>query len=403
MRAFSTLCLFVLLATAIVTASKRSPKTKTSGAAKVQVADTRETIVNSPSDVEQAGRRTIYESLKIQFPKELRKRAATSFKDIIATILEGPTDDGAFEDAGVSLIKIVEIFQRTGGDIFKQVRKKLEVKPKEFYQNIVNQNIDDIKDIIDAKKITKSQWVVLKDNKYRFLPASKHYANTEYTRDFYADIIAYTIAFTAATVDLIFKGEVYECNLAKELDLFKNDVETSVQMLIYKRLKMLEPHSNDWKWVDLTYNGHDTVNYKDAYTKELLCKDGCELYRNGRQPVTERIKEIASSVMTDASPMFDFLDKLFALLTKGAAFCFKGCMCPPENEEVKMERSEYVKELPWPCMGKANDAKKDCKLRCGTYGKSYEWCPTEMTARANAWSKCKPANFEMCMQGWYKK
>lgn len=365
-------------------------------------ADTRETIIMNPS-LENAGKRTIYESLQDQFPTEMRKKAAKAFRDVISTMLEGPTDDGAFDEAGESLVKVLEIFHRTGGEIFKQLRKKLEIKPKEFYQNIVNQNVDDIKEIIESKKVTKSQWVVLKDNKYRFMPASKHYASTEYTRDFFSDIIAYSIIFTAATIDLVFKGDVYECNLSKELDLFKNDVETSVQVLIYKRLKMLEPHSSDWRWVDLTINGHDTINYKDTYKKELLCKNGCELFRDGKEPVSQRFREISQSVLDDASPMFEFLDKFLALLSSTKAFCFKGCLCPPEEEAIKMERSKYVKELPWGCLGKPKDEKKDCKLRCGKYGQTYDWCPTEMTARANAWSKCKPANFDTCIQGWYKK
>ena len=403
MKTIKVLCLFVIVATTFVTA-KQHPAKKSAKVSnrnnKNKVAYTRETI-KSPEN--NAGKRTIYESLKDQFPKEMRKNAAKSFKNIISTVLEGPTDDAAFDDAGVNLVKVLEVFHRTGGEIFKQVRKKLEIKPKEFYQNIVNQNVDDIKEIIESKKVTKAQWVVLKDNKYRFLPSSKHYASTEYTRDFFADIIAYSIIFAAATVDLIFKGEVYECNLSKELDLFKYDVETSVQVLIYKRLKMLEPHSSDWKWVDLSINGRDTINYMDTYKKELLCKDGCELFRNGKQPVSQRFKEIAGTVLTDAAPLFDFLDKLLALLSKGRAFCFKSCICPPEGEEVLMERKEYVDELPWSCLGKAKDEKKDCMLRCGKYGQTYNWCPTEMTARANAWSKCKPDSFDSCTQGWYKK
>ena len=35
------------------------------------------------------------------------------------------------------------------------------------------------------------------------MPASKHYSSAEYTRDFYADIMAFTIVYVGATLDLM--------------------------------------------------------------------------------------------------------------------------------------------------------------------------------------------------------
>ena len=79
---------------------------------------------------------------------------------------------------------------------------------------------------------------------------------------------------------------------------------------IFKRLKMLEPLSNDWKWFDISLTGHDRINFKDRYEGKNLCDGGCVLFENGKSPVNERIKEIAQSVINDASPVFDFLDRL---------------------------------------------------------------------------------------------
>eukprot|EP00111_Clytia_hemisphaerica_P024353 TCONS_00071868-protein len=362
--------------------------------------------LSSEDDIENENtgqKRTVYESLQEQFPIEKRRMVARAYREVLSNVLEAPSDDSAFDGIGPHMIAILEVFQRNGGDIFKQVRKKMDISPKEFYQTIIAQNVDDIKDIIDNKKVTKPQWIGLKANKYRFMPASKHYSSAEYTRDFFADIMAFTIVYVGATLDLAFKGDVYECELAKELDLLKNDIETSVQVLIYKRLKMLEPHSSDWKWMDITYTSHDKIQYKDTYLKKLLCEEGgCELRRDGREPIAEKLQEVAKSVTKDALPMFDFLNKFLELLSTEKEFCFKSCLCPPEDEPIKMEQKDYVVEIPWGCLGKPVDKSKDCMLVCGKYGEKYDWCPTQKKTRASSWSKCKQANFERCIEGWYK-
>jgi len=354
----------------------------------------------------QADKRTVYKSLEEEFNMEKRKVVAKAYKDAINTMLDGPTDEKAFDSAGDSLMSILEIFQSTGGDIFKQLATKMKVQPAEFYRSVVGQNKEDISDMIKNKKVTKKQWITLKDTKYRFLPSQKHYSAIDYTKDFYPDIVAYIMVFVAATVDLTFKGEIYKCQLSKELDLFKNDVETAVQALIYKRLHMLEPHSSEWKWVDISLmSGRDRIGFKDTYEKKMLCGEkGCVLNDGeGKMPVEEAIIGVASSVLDDATPMFDFIDRFLALVNQEKPFCFEGCICPPVETVIKMERGDYVKDFPWSCLGKTKDDKKPCKLPCGKYGESYNWCPTELKTRASPWGKCNLPDKSICAQGWFKK
>jgi len=362
-----------------------------------------ETASNDELD---SSRRTVYEALEEEFPTKVKETIVKAFKKLVGTMLNPPADENALDSAKESLVEVLKVYQKSGGDIFKQVQVKMKISPSDFYKTIVGQNKESIADMLNSKTISKEKWIMLRDTKYRFLPSQKHYSSSEYTKDFFPDIVAYAMVFVATTMDLTFTGDVYRCQLSKELDLFRNDIEIAVQASIYKRLNMLKPHSSDWRWIDTTaLSGRDKINYKDAATGKLLCEGGCVLNDGeGKKPVDDAIMGIAVSVIDDATAMLDFMDRLFALLVEKAEFCFESCICPPDAKAVSVERGDYVKDFPWSCLGKpTDDQKKICKLPCGTYGESYNWCPTKLNTRASPWAKCTLANQETCVQGWYKK
>lgn len=361
--------------------------------------------IRSPfKKIVEGSKRSVLTTFSSEFPESNTKEMIKKYQEMVkAAISTNSDDDSEFDNVKDKFMDVLEIVTKSGGDLFKLVEDKMGISPssngeitiataKEFINKLASGNED----------LDKSKWIKLKELKKTFLPQDQEQKKQEYTKDFFPDWIAYILTFVAGTLDMILTGDVDKCQFSRELDILKFETETAVEALIYRRLSMLEPVSNSWAYV----SGNNRMNWNDKYTEKTLCEGaGCILKNGDDFPVEESIKDVGKTVLEDAKDMFDVIDEILKHVATNGKLCFKDCDCP-EEEEVKIERVKYTVDFPWGCRGKRkrsrkSDKERECVLPCGSYGKSYDWCPVELTEKRGDWDYCTPANWEECVLGWF--
>lgn len=353
---------------------------------------------------ETGNKRSILRTLEEEFPASKTQDMIKKFTEVVKKTFPAPSDESEFEQNNGKFMDVLEVASKSSGDLFKQAEDKMGVTPSPTFQNSVRSEKDFVNNLASENDpLNKAKWIKLKELKSKFLPQDQDPKDSKvYSKDFFPDLTTYIVTFVAATVDMIVKGEVEQCQLSRELDILKFDTETAVQALIYRRLGMLEPVGNSWAYV----MGNDKINWNDKYKDKKLCDgNGCILKNDNGNPVEDAIKDVGKTVLNDAKQMFDVVDEILKEVATGGEMCFKDCDCPKE-EEAQIERVKYNTDFPWGCRGELkrtrnSDEKRECVLPCGTYGQSYEWCPVALSNKNSDWDYCKVADSKQCAVGWY--
>jgi len=296
----------------------------------------------------------------------------------------------------VSIIDAINHASKGETNIWNQISDRVEVKIEEkITNNYFNTLVDEMNKLEqymkpETKLTARDLSLHIMTMKDSFLPQT--FPETAYTTRWMTALPAFVVQMVAAHLDLIKKGELEGCKLAKELKQVRTETIQAAKALHRARYWNLKG-TRDYKAV---VDGTRGIFRFDA--RWLTFQDGDQGLTYSK-PLT-RVYEIFYRIEGQTSAqVWDVLVNRMNNFFSDDMCSLSGC---DENDCPKpIEKREVEFSYPRECYGtiKGNHG---CKLPCQKYGNEKTWCPTEKLDHTNLlwkrWDWCdQDDHFKTCM------